>query len=417
MYFDNLPGAEHAPERSEAHIHAVYRRLYTIIKAARTSKDVATPIVRTFMGLFGADGAVLWHIFDDGARFVAAEGTLAHMANRGIDMEADNVKAFLKDGKPVCRSRSELSDDALNLVLYANFESVILVPIVFETFPAGSIALTSNRRDYFTQDDAETLYQLMSFVSMLVGNRDRDIREQIESHYAQVGDTCSRITPELHKNTIELIQTFAQFRKYYVSQKYNLMAEYLATAVSQIETMAKTIQGLQALGDVCNTKIENFESIELAMLIQNVVDYNRTQIDETAELKLEIASPLPSVLGDFAYLWQAIHELIQNALRALSRKPGDISSKFIGIRASVLPNRVVIEVSDNGCGVAPCDLPKLFYPYFTTWAPARGMGLTRARLNLIKMHGQLFVKPREEGGMTFKIILPDEEHVPQIEVF
>ena len=54
MYFDNLPGAEHAPERSEAHIHAVYRRLYTIIKAARTSKDVATPIVRTFMGLFGA---------------------------------------------------------------------------------------------------------------------------------------------------------------------------------------------------------------------------------------------------------------------------------------------------------------------------------------------------------------------------
>ena len=45
------------------------------------------------------------------------------------------------------------------------------------------------------------------------------------------------------------------------------------------------------------------------------------------------------------------------------------------------------------------------------------MGLTRARLNLIKMHGQLFAKPREEGGMMFKIILPDEEHVPQIEVF
>lgn len=417
MYFDNLPGGEHAPERTEAHIHAAYRRLHTLIKTAKSSKDVATPIVRTFMGLFGADGAVLWHIFDSGARFVAAEGTMSHMANRELDAQADNVKAFLIAGKPICRSRADLSDEALNLVLYANFESVILVPIVFETFPAGSVALTSNRRGYFTQDDAETLHQLMSFVSMLVESRDRDIREQIESHYAQVGDTCSRIAPELRRNTIELIQTFAQFRKHYVSQKYNLMAEYLGTAVAQIETMAKAIQGLQSLGDICNTKIENFESIDLSMLINNVVDYNRTQIDETAELRLELSDSLPGIMGDFAYLWQALHELIQNALHALGRKQDADEPKFIGIRVSPLPNRVVIEVSDNGCGVLPCDLPKIFYPFFTTWAPARGMGLTRARLNLLKMQGQLYALPREGGGMTFKIVLPDEEHVPQIEVF
>lgn len=417
MYFDNLPGGAHAPERTEAHLHAVYRRLYTIVKTIQSPKDLATPIVRTFMGLFGADGAVLCHIYDDGARFVAGEGTMSHMVNRDLDLQSPNVINFLKNGRPLCRARSELSTESLSLTLYANFESVILAPIIFETFPAGCIALVSAREGYFSPQDAETLFQLTGFMAMLISNRERDIRSQIETHYQRLGATCSRIAPELNKNTLDLIQTFSQFRKYYVSQKYNLMAEYLGTAVAQIETMSKTVQGLRALGEICNAKIENFEHIELPALIANVVDYNRTQIDETADLTIDLKDNLPSVMGEFSYLWQAIHELIQNALRALKRAKGEERAKKLSIRAYPLPNRVVIEVSDTGCGIEPCDLPKIFDPYFTSWPPARGMGLTRARLNMLKMHGQLYARSNPAGGMIFKLVFPDEEHAPQTEVF
>lgn len=417
MYFDNIPKGSHPPVRTEAHLHATYRRLYTILKTIQSPADLAKPIARTFMGLFAADGAVLCHIFDDGARFVAAEGALSHMLNLPLDFNDPIVSNFLKNGKPVCRSRSELADQLLSLTSYSNFESLIIVPIIFDTHPAGCIALSANIKDYFSDDDAQTLMQFTTFLAMLIANRERDIDENMKNHFAQLGDTCSKIAPELHKSTIELIQTFAQFRRHYVSQKYNLMAEYLGNAVAQIENMAKSIQALRTLGEICTTKIENIEHITISTLIEKVVDYNRTQIDEIATVSVDIRDNLPAVLGDFSHLWQAVHELIQNALRALQKSTLPPQQKRLDIRAYPLPNRVVIEVRDNGCGIQPCDLPKIFDPYFSTHPSARGMGLTRARLNMLKMNGQLFGRPNPDAGMVFKIVLPDEEHTPQIEVF
>ena len=190
------------------------------------------------------------------------------------------------------------------------------------------------------------------------------------------------------------------------------MAEPLAAAVNNIEQMAKSTQGMRTLSEICEASAKTLSPMAIAPVIENVVDYNRSQIDDMATLELHVAEGLPEVYGDFTLIWQSIHELIQNALRALK----GTEAPRLTLRAYPHPYRVVIEVCDNGCGIEPADVPNIFDPFFTRWS-SLGLGLTRARLNILKIGGQLIYGSRSQPGSTFKIYLPDEQHRPQIEVF
>jgi len=84
-------------------------------------------------------------------------------------------------------------------------------------------------------------------------------------------------------------------------------------------------------------------------------------------------------------------------------------STGISLSASDTGKRgIEIAVTDNGCGIPPEDLDKLFEPFFTTRENGTGLGLSIA-YGIIKAHkGDLKVKSKEGKGTTFTIILPFE---------
>ncbi len=415
MFFDNPGGGEHPPVRTEAHIHAVYRKLFSLVKSMQQPDDIARSLILMLQGVMGADGAVLCHIFDDGARFMSAIGSLSHMKDAPFDQNAPSVVEFLSGQKAVILHRENLRPDVLAICQYARFECILLSPIAINGISFGLIALVSNRHGYFEQNDADTIYQFTLYLSILLENRLFEIAENERKHCERLGDTCHELAPGLHKATIDLIQTFAQMRKYYVEQKYNLMAEYLSNAVSNIENMAKRVQDLRTLGDICQVKTLNLASVELKPVIENVAEYNHVQIEECCELNLQIAEDLPAVFGDFTLIWQALHELIQNALRAMSRKSE--GKKVLSIHAYRVSNSATIEISDTGIGIEPADVRRIYEPFFTTWSPCRGLGLTRALINTLRMNGTLSYYSNSEGGAEFRMTLPDEQHALQVEVF
>ncbi len=70
---------------------------------------------------------------------------------------------------------------------------------------------------------------------------------------------------------------------------------------------------------------------------------------------------------------------------------------------------VKISVEDNGCGIPPQDLSRIFDPYFTTKPHGTGLGLTTA-YSIVKKHGgHLRVRSRVGLGTTFFIYLPASE--------
>ena len=122
------------------------------------------------------------------------------------------------------------------------------------------------------------------------------------------------------------------------------------------------------------------------------------------EIKFEIEENLPPVNADEGQMQQAIIALSTNAIDAMP------NGGTLTYRAFAQTNRVVLEVQDNGYGIAPDDLSKIFEPFFTTKEVGKGTGLGLAVCyGIVTEHdGRLSVRSNVGVGTTFSIFLPNK---------
>ena len=110
-----------------------------------------------------------------------------------------------------------------------------------------------------------------------------------------------------------------------------------------------------------------------------------------------------------AELQQVLMNLLLNARRAVLAKP---SPRRIAVRADRSDESVTIRVEDNGVGIPPENLGRIFEPYFTTnghdeaVSPGSGLGLTLCRDIVESMDGHIEVSSAPDQGATFRIHLP-----------
>ncbi|MDQ2747360.1 MAG: ATP-binding protein [Acidobacteriota bacterium] len=128
---------------------------------------------------------------------------------------------------------------------------------------------------------------------------------------------------------------------------------------------------------------------------------------ELIEIDIDIEENLPSVNADGGQLQQAIIALATNAIDAME------GGGKLGFRAFSEPNRVVVEVTDTGHGIAPEDVSKIFEPFFTTKEIGKGTGLGLAVCyGIVTEHGgRLSVRSSVGAGTTFSIFLPTKSGV------
>jgi signal transduction histidine kinase len=111
---------------------------------------------------------------------------------------------------------------------------------------------------------------------------------------------------------------------------------------------------------------------------------------------------LPLVVADFNQLVQVFINLVVNAVEAMNDR-GKLT-----IHAATENGWVKVSVSDNGCGIPPENLDRLFTPFFTTKEDVKGVGLGLAvSYGIIERHGGRIEARSEAGkGSTFTIFLP-----------
>jgi two-component system cell cycle sensor histidine kinase/response regulator CckA len=125
--------------------------------------------------------------------------------------------------------------------------------------------------------------------------------------------------------------------------------------------------------------------------------------------------PVKVDVGQFS---QVIHNLVINALQAMSRG-GAIKLRARNITLETVSNMplkpgryVEITIQDQGNGIAPEYLPKIFDPYFTTKSKGSGLGLTMSYTILKRHDGHITVESEVGKGTLFHIFLPATEEVP-----
>lgn len=148
----------------------------------------------------------------------------------------------------------------------------------------------------------------------------------------------------------------------------------------------------------------NLCDVSLDVLVKRIVNRFRTQSDQH-HLMVDFPEEFPVILGDEARLEQVMTNLISNAIK-YSPQGGEIR-----IGGKVLPEQVVVCVSDQGPGVAPEDIPHIFDRFYRSADAARttkgaGLGLYLARAVVESHGGRIWVDPKPGDGARLCFSLP-----------
>jgi len=113
------------------------------------------------------------------------------------------------------------------------------------------------------------------------------------------------------------------------------------------------------------------------------------------------AEPGTMVEADPRLLARVFANLVGNAVEALGLSGGDIA-----LSARRDGDRIRVSVEDDGPGVAPAILPRLFEPYFSARSGGTGLGLAIVKKILEEHGGSISAHNRKEGGFRVEFDLP-----------
>jgi PAS domain S-box-containing protein len=126
-------------------------------------------------------------------------------------------------------------------------------------------------------------------------------------------------------------------------------------------------------------------------------------------LGLDLAEDLWDADVDPGQIEQVISNLLINACQAMP-DGGHVqvgAGNLAGVTAGdETGRRVEIRIRDEGCGIAPADLERIFEPYFTTKPDGTGLGLAISHSVIARHGGSLRVASQPGRGTEFTLVLP-----------
>ena len=217
------------------------------------------------------------------------------------------------------------------------------------------------------------------------------------------------------------------------------IAHEVKNPLASIEVMAGVLkrqmlshpEALETLGDIIKeAKLANAIVVEVLEFVRPIqLQVERSSLDEilkdsitmaeskmrrgAVSIRTDIAPDVPALLADSHQLRQLFTNLLANAFEALG---GD---GHVDIRAALvpgeeepqagldpLPAQVAVEVRDNGPGMGPDDLERIFSPFFTTKPQGTGLGLAIVRKVVDAHDGRITAVSAPGRGAAFKVTLP-----------
>ncbi|MGA7767279.1 MAG: ATP-binding protein [Candidatus Sulfotelmatobacter sp.] len=149
----------------------------------------------------------------------------------------------------------------------------------------------------------------------------------------------------------------------------------------------------------------NLQATNLNQVVDRSLRLVQHQLDLAGiQVQPQLDPDLPPVLCDAAQIEQVLLALVMNALDAMPQGGNLWLTTSFGHE----PNQVRIVVRDDGSGIPPEILPRIFEPFLTTKETGRGVGLGLAISHSIleRHNGSIEVQSEAGRGTTFTVTLP-----------
>ncbi|MBN2499898.1 MAG: HAMP domain-containing protein [Anaerolineales bacterium] len=189
---------------------------------------------------------------------------------------------------------------------------------------------------------------------------------------------------------------------------------YVRNIVIGVESMSRLVNNLLDLGRIeagVGLQLEMVPVVDVVRQVSDALQLNAAQknIEMTVDVPQET---MPLVEADQALLHQAIHNLVENAIK-YTEQGGKVWVKIQERGA-----QVQITVRDNGIGIAPVDQPRLFEKFYRAATrdsrKERGSGLGLAIVKSIaeRHGGRVWMESQLGRGSTFYLQIPQRQPKP-----
>lgn len=261
---------------------------------------------------------------------------------------------------------------------------------------------------YNRSDEIDAVTAILHDISEKKKNESHEALLLHQSRLAQMGELIAMIAHQWRQplNIIGLGMTQLETAKQLDKLDDALFETLADTIKDQISYMSYTIDDFRKFfhqdKELTHVNLHSLIS-ETIILIGELLNYKEIAIHNHTDREIEV----DVFSNEFK---QVLINIINNARDALSERA--VSTKQIEITSSVTrDDHITVTVSDNGGGIDPKIMDKIFEPYFTTKFEAQGTGLGLYMSKLIieeHMHGTLHAENVGDGA-AFVITFPATE--------
>jgi two-component system sensor histidine kinase HydH len=254
----------------------------------------------------------------------------------------------------------------------------------------------------FSREEVELFGGLASQAAITLQNsKVYEMRKERE-RLAALGEMAAGLAHEI-RNPLGAIKGAVQVVEPNMANFDATTREFLGVIVEEVDRLNRVVTQFLSYSRPYTGEMSQVQVDDVVQATLRLISPDRLE-----RLTVDVSASLPKVRGDAEALRQVFHNLLLNALDAVSeREDGKVR-----IESSVRPRgllsgtAVVVSVIDNGPGLSSQTMTNLFVPFHTTKSGGTGLGLPISQRIVENHHGVIEVTTPTPGGAVFSVVLP-----------
>jgi PAS domain S-box-containing protein len=219
-----------------------------------------------------------------------------------------------------------------------------------------------------------------------------------------IGALSGAVAHELNQPLTAILSN-AQAAQRMLSRQTVDIRELRTTIKDIIDDDSRAAQVIRHLRSLLTKSDANFQTVSLTELVIETLELVRAElIERQVRLVVRLDSALPEIKADRIQLQQVILNLILNAADSLMANPS--TDRVLTVSAASDGESIELVCQDNGPGIPPDSLERLFEAFYTTKKHGLGLGLLISRAIVTTHGGNLWATNNPGGGASFHMKLP-----------
>ena len=243
------------------------------------------------------------------------------------------------------------------------------------------------------RDERDRYFGMLALFTDLTPMRKLEGRVREMQSLADLGEMAAGIAHEF-RNSLSTILGYLRLVR--LTSMTTEGQDRLANAEKEARLLTEAVESLLNFARPVSLRMGE---VDLSALVSDLIEQFRPALGATT---IEMSGDPLVIVGDLTLLRRAFENLLRNAIEAVAIRGSDAAIRIV---TTTSPHRSIV-IEDNGVGLNPDDVPRLFLPFQSTKANGFGLGLALARKIVLVHGGTLLLTGRPGEGATVTAEFP-----------